>query len=528
MVATSLCVAILLASAEPAKDVTDTEKAEFLRELAKLPTKGEFLTDEAVKKAVPWTRVLLALTEKDLEKRDIYPFLALSSGLMGEKEARQYAVINFNKIAHPTIKLAWAMGLFDEKEPPAEVVSFLRKMVESEKEARALSGMLGPGFQEFKSQVISADEAKKETKVELVKKHQINAFPEYGGGFDYTNESCVFAPGQRLYAVCPFDQKGELWAYNVGDQEVSRLVIPQPKEFTPEFDFSKYFENSVLSINSSGDLFCRWAIKGNGDHGLALLKKGSTTFLVKRVKLYLADCCVVAAPEGDWYLVQWSAAADFTVYHVDKELNLTRLGNFAGMGFHSVRILDARFISKDLLHLFWGDVIVRGNNHLRMRCVDFDVKERKWLHSREIFRLDKFVSSANEPTVLQLKDDSLHHVWRIDDRADKGEATGLYYQAESDGKTVKVTSAYQYRAVAAGDRIVICYTVEGSPDSVYFRVIKNGIAGPVREIKASEGRKHNLWSEYMVLYAEADRVWFVNTIAKDALFEFKLVDARKP
>jgi len=94
------------------------------------------------------------------------------------------------------------------------------------------------------------------------------------------------------------------------------------------------------------------AIGGNGDHGLALLKKGSRSFLVRRVDLYLADCFVVAEPGGTWYLIK--GAPHFTVYQVEGDLKLTRLGDFAGKGHHTIRILDARFISKDVLHLSGG------------------------------------------------------------------------------------------------------------------------------------------------------------------------------
>jgi hypothetical protein len=232
---------------------------------------------------------------------------------------------------------------------------------------------------------------------------------------------------------------------------------------------------------------------------------------------------VVADPEGAWYLIQ--GAPKFRVYQVDKDLNLKDLGNFMGEGHHSVRILDARFISKAVLHLFWGDVL--SGNHLRMRCVDFDVKEQKWLHDRTIFRFDKFVSSANEPTVLQLEDASLHYVWKIDKGAKQGEATGLYYQAEADGKTVKVAGGYRYRAIAVGGRIVVCYTLKDSPTKVFFRVIRNGALGPVTSITAAKGREHNLWSEDMVLYSESDRIWFVNTLATSTLYELKLVESKK-
>jgi hypothetical protein len=55
---------------QPEKAVTDEEKKEFLKLLATLPTRGEFFAKEAIPKAAPHTRVLLALTEKDLEKYD--------------------------------------------------------------------------------------------------------------------------------------------------------------------------------------------------------------------------------------------------------------------------------------------------------------------------------------------------------------------------------------------------------------------------------------------------------------------------
>jgi len=51
-----------------------SRKKEFLKLLSKLPTKGEFFTDEAVKTAIPHTRALLALTEKDWRSTIFIPF----------------------------------------------------------------------------------------------------------------------------------------------------------------------------------------------------------------------------------------------------------------------------------------------------------------------------------------------------------------------------------------------------------------------------------------------------------------------
>jgi hypothetical protein len=520
---TVLLVALTVGQVQPDKAVTDAEKAQFLDLLKKLPTRGESFSDEAVTKAVPYTRVLLALTERDLDKRDLYPFLALSGGMVGRKEPREYAVANFQKIEHPTIKLIWASALFNNDSASPEVVAYLRKALDSRDDAQTLSSMTGPGFEEFRARVIRAYEIARPMKVSVAKRHTIDALPEYGGGFDYTKESLVVAPGRLLFAVHPLKQQGELTTYDLAKGTMARLVVPQPAGVQAEPGFLSRFSNPVLSVNSRGDLLCRWTIGGNGDHGLALLKKGSASFLVKRVEAYLADCQVIAAADGGWYLVQ--VGPEFTVYRIGQGLTPTRLGSFPKRGHHSIRICDARFIAGDVLHLFWGDVLTSGN-HLRVRCIDFDVKQKRWLHDREIFRLDRFTSSANEPTVLQFEDGTLHYLWRVDEGAKPGDATGLYYQAESDVQTVKVAKGYDYRAANVGDRIVVCYTQRDAPEKVFFRVILHGTAGPVSEIEAAKGRTHPLSSEDMVLHADAGRLWFVNTLARNTLYELELVGAK--
>jgi hypothetical protein len=529
MTATILLVACALGQAQPEKTVTDAEKTAFLKLLATLPTEREFYTEEAVKKAVPYTRVLLALTEKDLKEHGIYPFLALSAGLMGHKEARQYAAANFARIAHPTLKLSWAIMLFRLPKAPPEVVPFLRKALDSKEAARTISSLLGPGFEDFKDEVIRASETGKLMKVELVKRHSIQVFPKYGGGGAYTNSNYLFAPGPLVYAVRPLNQRGELTTYDITKGNASRRVVPQPQGFKPKYDFSRYFDDPVLSINSRGDLLCRWTIEGNGDHGFALLKKGSDSFLVNRVALALAYWShVVANSEGAWHLIQTKSGGFFNVYQLDKELRFTRLGRIRRR--QSSGLLDAHFLSPDVVHLFSFE----ENSHGSLRCIDFDVKERKPLHNRALVKLDKFVWPSNG-TVLQFKDGALHYLWGIKDLRDgtdakgkKRERQGLYYQAEADAIPVKLGDGCHHRAIAIGDRIVVCYTREKAPDRVYFRVIRYGAPGPVSAITVAKGREYNLWAEDMVLYAEGDRLWFVNTLMPNTLYELKLVDTKGP
>ena len=71
-------------------------KKDFIELLKTLfPVKGEFYTDEAIDKSQNYVPVLFALTEKDIENYDIYPFLALSRGLCDRNIHRDYAVRHF-------------------------------------------------------------------------------------------------------------------------------------------------------------------------------------------------------------------------------------------------------------------------------------------------------------------------------------------------------------------------------------------------------------------------------------------------
>ena len=148
-------LAILLAftTGQHTKQVSDTQKADFIRLLKTLPVKGEFYTNAAVKKAGPYLPVLFALTEDDIKGYDLYPFIALSRGLCDQKKRRDYAVRHFAEIRHPTIKLFWAVMLFDAGVRKPEIVLLLKDALKSEAQAELLSEALGPGFGDFKKRV---------------------------------------------------------------------------------------------------------------------------------------------------------------------------------------------------------------------------------------------------------------------------------------------------------------------------------------------------------------------------------------
>src|SRR5437773_11144948 len=152
----SAILALLLVFAPhqaPTSQVSDTQKKDFIELLKALPHKGEFFTDEAVTKAGPYLPVLFALTEKDIEAYDIYPFAALSRGLCDDKDHRQYATTHFAQIRHPMLKLFWAAMLFDEGKTTPEIVGFLRDALNSDAQAKILAEVIGPKFADFKTRL---------------------------------------------------------------------------------------------------------------------------------------------------------------------------------------------------------------------------------------------------------------------------------------------------------------------------------------------------------------------------------------
>ena len=138
---------------QTANQISDAQKKDFIELLKTLPAKGEFYTDEAIDKSQSSMSVLFALTEKDIESYDIYPFLALSRGLCDRKVQRDYAVRHFSEIRHSTLKLFWAAMLFDAKATSSEIVQFLRGALKSKEQSKILSEMLGPKYKDFQRRV---------------------------------------------------------------------------------------------------------------------------------------------------------------------------------------------------------------------------------------------------------------------------------------------------------------------------------------------------------------------------------------
>jgi hypothetical protein len=57
---------------------------------------------------------------------------------------------HFAEIAHPVIRLAWAVMLFNEEAASPEIVKYLRSALESKERSKILAQILVPDSEDFK------------------------------------------------------------------------------------------------------------------------------------------------------------------------------------------------------------------------------------------------------------------------------------------------------------------------------------------------------------------------------------------
>jgi hypothetical protein len=140
----------------PVNQISEDQKKQFIELLKTLPHKGEFFTEDAVKTAGPYLPVLFALTDKDIEGYDLYPFGAISRGLCDVKEHRLYANTHFEDIRHSELKLLWAAMLFEYSERSPQIVQYLKSALKDDAKARQLIEMAGPNYADLKRRIEAA------------------------------------------------------------------------------------------------------------------------------------------------------------------------------------------------------------------------------------------------------------------------------------------------------------------------------------------------------------------------------------
>ena len=198
-----ILVGITLSPIQTAQEISDAQKKEFIELLNTLPTKGEFYTEEAARRAAPYLPVLFSLTEKEVPREAIYAFAAISAGISEDKERRAYAVSHFAEIRHPLLKLYWAVRLFNLTEASPEIVRYLRDALNSEAQAREMKSMIGPEFKFFKRTVEKHPFAQDGTQRNPV-------FEDEEGHADWV-ESVAFSPDNKTLLSGSHDGTMILW-----------------------------------------------------------------------------------------------------------------------------------------------------------------------------------------------------------------------------------------------------------------------------------------------------------------------------
>lgn len=373
-------------------------------------------------------------------------------------------------------------------------------------------------------------------KVEVMNNVKVNRFPDYSLAENdcYPACACSFSGNDKLQCAVPMRTRGAVCEGNPKDHKVLLIEIPQPKDFKPDPPVpgfsANYFNDQALWVNSSGDRFVRWEIKGNGDHGLALIKNNTNAVTVSRTNIALANSAALCSSTGVWYLLVWDASSrigfKLDVYEMNDKMELSRIAQYNGPGHHEIETLSAIFISQDVMHFIRADVNPR-DNWPRLLTFDLNVKDKKWSKEKEIFKHNDFVGSIR-PEVLFLND-QYYYFWEIDEGMNKTELSGVHYRYTPTGKTVKVAAGtHGFKTLPVDGKIVFCYSMEEDPKNIYFRVIYKGSVGPPVAIKLDSPRKHSLWGHSFVLGNSSDAkltFWFVNTFDMNTFHKMKIIEA---
>ena len=71
---------------------------------------------------------------------------------------------------------------------------------------------------------------------------------------------------------------------------------------------------------------------------------------------------------------------------------------------------------------------------------------------------------------------------------------------------------------------MVCYTIETEPKKVFFRVIRDGKLGTVSEVLIDNRLNYGLWDEDYDLSQVGDKLWFVNTLNIQHVYELAVTD----
>jgi hypothetical protein len=344
-------------------------------------------------------------------------------------------------------------------------------------------------------------------------------------GFSYRDRACVFWDEETFLCVRPTNRGGELAFCFIRKNKVTRTPIPQPAPFKPKDDLDHYFHSPHIWAIPRGNLFFLWTLGGNGEHGLALFSRKSKKF-VNGISHRFLESFSKAVCDADklWYLVRWSGKLTVYRVRVDKKFDLELLGSHKGPSFHRYGVVDTCFRAKNLLHCIYAEVETGIDyDRVRFHAVDFNIPKKRWSKRRTLLDLKTGVSAA-KPRVVVIEGKP-HYFWTIEKWSRNSPEVGLYYLADGKKKPFRLSNSVQFQLLTLGKKIVVCYSVKGKLDKLFFRVIEAAKVGPELSVKIANRLDYSLWGENMVLgSAGNNRLWFVNTNQINTFYELKVAE----
>ena len=126
------------------------EQDKFIEFVKKLKTNGgDHFTDESIKKAEKYLPILLSMSDEDMKRYGdlqsvVFALGMLSVQLCCSKELNiknvVYFINNFNNIPNSTIKVIWAIKIFEETKPTDDIVLFIKESIKDPIKAKYIKG----------------------------------------------------------------------------------------------------------------------------------------------------------------------------------------------------------------------------------------------------------------------------------------------------------------------------------------------------------------------------------------------------
>ena len=365
--------------------------------------------------------------------------------------------------------------------------------------------------------------------VKLKRTYKVTILPGARGGVSAGGGigNFAFTPAGQLAYVRKTENGGELVTCDVRSGAASRLPIPQPK------NASNRFAEATLDANSHGDVLVVWEIEGNGDHGIAVLEKGATSFRVCRFQKCALSfpAPAIRSSKRKWYLFVVGAPrlgeSTIQVWTVSRELDIARLGKPGALGYPIG--VDAAFVSEDEC------VVTRQakgpqKRDLQIDATTFDARAGEWSSEQTLFSQSRIEGADAEvyTDVVVGESGVASYLWWFYSPPEYLPASvrGIYYGSVKPKVARKLPRPdYGAAAVAVKDDIALFYGVEKTPGRVFSLVISNGALGPEGYLTVNARRPLFPKRDLLVRALADGSIWLFDARDRKVVYELELCPA---